>query len=140
MTKEEEEEIKHIIQRTNAYLPQEGIVYNAAMFLIKPKRRGIKTSDLIIQIINKSVIEQKAIEREDIILLYWLYKTDNETRDTETINDYVNGMGWKNITFDKDTFVNHWRMQRNAVSWFKAGLASAILEGNLLVLPIIKIQ
>lgn len=138
-----EEEIKQLLELSHKYrIPVEGLNVPSpvASFSVKPKKnRGIKTIDLIIEIIKKSVIEQVAITREDIYRLYWIYKTDNETIMLPESMEHFSGEGWKNIVFDRETFVNHWRMQRNAIGWFKAGLASAILEGQILVLPIIKI-
>lgn len=109
-----------------------------ASFAVR-KRKASATAELIIALIERSIREQLAITRDDIYVLYWLYKTDNETNSLPPTREFMNGHGWQDITFDRETFVNHWRFQRNAIGWFKGGLASAILEGKLLVLPIIEI-
>lgn len=103
------------------------------------KIRASATSELIIALIERSTREQCAITRDDIYVLYWLYKTDNETKSLPPSREFINGRGWQDVSFNKDTFVDHWRFQRNAIGWFKGGLSSAILEGKLLVLPIIEI-
>lgn len=135
-----EEEIKGIIEQANQYnAPAKINDISVASFAIRSNRKGLKTSELILALITKSISEQVAISREDIHRLYWLYKTDNETVAPQEQREYFSGEGWKNVVFDRDSFINHYRMQRNAIGWFKAGLSSAILEGKLLVLPIIQI-
>jgi hypothetical protein len=135
----EEEEIKSIIEKTNQYNPPVDLTnFKVASFLVR-KPKTAKSTDLIIDIIQKSISEQSAITRDDIYRLYWLYKTNNETNEIPPSREYVYNEGWVNITFDRQSFINHWRVQRNAISWFKAALSSAILEGKLLVLPIIQI-
>lgn len=103
------------------------------------RTRASATAELIIALIERSVREQLAITRDDIYILYWLYKTENETKSLPPTREFVSGKGWSDINFDKEAFINHWRFQRNSISWFKNGLSSAILEGKLLVLPIIEI-
>lgn len=111
--------------------------FNAASFSVA-KRKGYKSVELIISIIAKSVAEQQSITRDDIYLLYWLYKTDHETKEIIT-DKWISGLGVRNVTLTKEEFIHDWRMQRNAVGWFRSSLSSAILEGKLLVLPIIEI-
>ena len=137
---EKETEIAGIMEATNRYnAPAQVNDISVASFALRSNRKGVKTAELIIALINKSIEEQAAITREDIHRLYWLYKTDNETAPMQEQREFVSGEGWKNVVFDRESFINHWRMQRNAIGWFKAGLSSAILEGKLLVLPIIQI-
>ena len=138
------EEIKMLIDSADRYVPPMHVLQELlnkplpASFIVR-KPKVIKSAELVIDLIIKSVAEHSAITRDDIIILYWLYKTDCETKDMPATDDFFTGEGWKKVSMDKQTFINHWRMQRNAISWFKAALSSAILEGKLLVLPIIKI-
>jgi len=110
-----------------------------ASFSLRSKKKGSFTSELIIALIERSIRDQCAITRDDIYALYWIYKTDNETKNIEESNEIIPGRGWCKVQFDRQSFIDHWRHQRNAISWFKAGLSSAILDGKLLVLPIIEI-
>jgi hypothetical protein len=105
-----EEEIKALIEKADQLQPPAPYKeFTPACFLVPPKKKGIKSSELIIQLICKSVIEKAAITREDIYRLYWLYKTDNETIQI-TEREWVGFEGWKDTVFDVETFIIHWRM------------------------------
>jgi len=128
---------KHSKQQIKMNQVQKLSIGGVASFDVR-RKNGSYTAELIIALIERSIREGCAITKEDICILYWIYKTDNETKNFEA-EDLIVGQGWRKVLFTKDMFISHWRQSRNAIAWFKAGLASAILEGKLLVLPIIEI-
>lgn len=87
--------------------------YNAVSFINTNRRKGAESVDLVIELLCKSVQEGIAITREDIKILYWLYRCKGK----DTVRLEVSH--WRYEEVSKHTFMNDWRTERNALGWFK---------------------
>lgn len=114
------------------------VVYKPASFIYDGKyRRGV---ELVTSLIKKSIEENKAIEKEDILDLYWLFKSHGGTK-AVFIHNYDRAKGaWEWIKATRENFGDNYRIRENAPNWFKNNLGSAIIQGKLLVIPIINIE
>lgn len=107
--------------------------YNAVSFINTSRRKGADSIELVIQLLCKSVNEGVAITRDDIKILYWIFRSKGK----DTAKFEVTWFRYEEV--DKDKFMADWRTERNALGWFKNNLANAILQGKILILPIINI-
>lgn len=107
--------------------------YNAVSFINTTKRKGEDSVNLVLQLLCTSIADGIAISRDDIKNLYWIFRSKGEqTARVETRAYYFEQLSY-------DQFMSDWRTERNAMGWFKTNLANAILQGKLLVLPVINI-
>lgn len=108
---------------------------------------------LVIDLIKESIASNNPITKEDIIRIYidWRLTTRNSILSLEKFshteakyNEY-----WKKITdhsvykyfeVSREEYAKHWGTANLARGWFKNNLASAIIKGKLLVIPIIDIE
>ena len=107
--------------------------YNAVSFIDGRSRKGAESVQLVIELLCKSVIEGIAITREDIKELYWIYRSKGK----DSARFEVSWFKYEEVS--KGAFMADWRTERNALGWFKNNLANAILQGKILILPIINI-
>lgn len=108
---------------------------------------------LVIQLIKESVEQQRPITKEDIIRIYidWRLTTRNSTLSLEKFshtepkyNEYwkkiMDYSVYKYFEVSREEYAKNYKTANLARAWFKNNLASAIIKGKLLVIPIIDIE
>lgn len=95
-------------------------------------------TELITQLLTKSIQECRPISRADIINTYADYIEKRCGYHYAEVWKGV-GQGYKKEKITRDEFIMLWHIKSKSTQWFKTNLGSAILRGKLLVLPIIEL-
>lgn len=97
---------------------------------------------LVTEMIKQAIQADKAITRDDIKHLYWIFKSANNTKPVfiDVIEGGPQGGRWIVKEVDEQEFVDYFRTKENSHNWFKNNLGAAVIYGKLLVLPVIQID
>ncbi len=95
---------------------------------------------IIVELIKKCINENRVLLKEDIINSYVEWQDTGRTYRKFMTCAYDKSTGkYGRIILTKDEFHNHWTTETKAKQWFRSNLGSAIIQGKLLVIPIIEI-
>lgn len=89
---------------------------------------------LIVEMIKNCIKDEKALSIEDILDCYISYQKKCDRYRRFHIFKYQR---WEKLT--EDEFRQHYQTRTKAKQWFRSNLGSAIIQGKLLVIPIIDI-
>lgn len=93
----------------------------------------------IMELLTKSINEKRPVSREAIVDAYTttLHPSGETTIRYETYN-------WEQRKYEKVAkkvvVKEDWRTAQKAISWFKNNLATCIIKGRILILPVIEIE
>jgi hypothetical protein len=93
---------------------------------------------LVINLIKRKIKDEQPIQSEDIIDTYTYWRI-NHSRSKLTLSTFI-PPSWRIVEYSAEDFKKQHSVKALSLQWFKNNLASAIIDGKLLVIPIIDIE